>query len=214
MARPRVVCFDLGGVLIRICRSFEEAALAAGIPLRVLDDPGHIAPRRRSLVARHQRGELSADAFHRALSELLDGAYTPQEIARIHEAILIDEYAGAAELVRSIADAGLVTACLSDTDESHWRTLVGMPSIAALVHRHASHLWGLEKPDPAIYRRFERELPARGEEILYFDDLEENVEAALLLGWDAVLVDHADDPTEQVRRALASRGVRLAALRR
>jgi putative hydrolase of the HAD superfamily len=210
MPGPRIVCFDLGGVVVRICRTFEEAALAAGVALRPEPPDPRRLEARRSLVASHQRGELDPPAFYRLMSESFEGLYTPAEIAAAHSAVILGEYRGMAELIGAIRHAGLTTACLSNTNEEHWTTLLGMPAFLAIEHRHASHLWGLDKPNASIYRRFERERGASGREILYFDDLVENVDAALALGWDAVLVDHADDPARIVREALRSRGIRLA----
>jgi putative hydrolase of the HAD superfamily len=83
-----------------------------------------------------------------------------------------------------------------------------MPAIAAMHERHASHLFGLSKPGEAIYRRFETALGARGGEILFFDDLADNVATAERIGWDAVRIDHEGDTAAQVRAALDERGVR------
>jgi putative hydrolase of the HAD superfamily len=66
---------------------------------------------------------------------------------------------------------------------------------------------GLVKPDAAIYRAFERDAGAAPGEIVFFDDLAENVHAARACGWDSVLVDHEGDTAAQVLAALRSRGV-------
>ena len=203
----RIVCFDLGGVLVRICRSFEEATLASGMPLRRLPTDPATLERQRTLVDLHQRGELHAAAFHEALSAAIDRLYAPQEIAAIHAAVLQGEYPGVAELVGAIGATGLATACLSNTNDDHWAALLDLPALRALHARHASHMWGLAKPHEAIFRRFEREHGVAGRSVLYFDDLAENVEAALAVGWDAVLIDHAADPAAQIRAALGARGV-------
>lgn len=206
---PRVVCFDLGGVVVRICRSFEEAALAASVPLRPLPTDAQSLERRRDLIERHQLGQLDARGFHASLAEALGELYSAAEVARVHAAVLRGEYPGIESTIRSIGARGIMTACLSNTNDDHWDALVAMPALQALGARHASHLWGLSKPGEAIYRRFERERNARGSEILFFDDLEENVRAALALGWDAVQIDHTGDTAAQVRAALAARGVTL-----
>lgn len=206
----RVVCFDLGGVVVRICRSFEEAALAAAVPLRRVPTDETARQRQRELVERHQLGQLSADDFHRALASSLGDTYSSAELARIHAAVLRGEYAGIASTIKAIGAAGLTTACLSNTNDDHWDTLVTMPALKAMHARHASHLWGLSKPGEAIYRRFERELGARGGEILFFDDLEENVRAAIAIGWDAVHIDHTGDTAAQVRVALGERGILIS----
>jgi epoxide hydrolase-like predicted phosphatase len=202
----RVVCFDLGGVVIRICRSFEEAALQAGVRLRHAPDEVAVFREVRRLVELHQIGRMGAADFHRAMSDAFDRRYAADEIARIHRAITRDEYDGICDTIREIRGLGLTTACLSNTNDAHWDVLLPSPALQALDHRFASHLWGLAKPDPSIYRRFERELGVSGGEIVFFDDLAENVDAALALGWDAVLVDHAGDTARQVRESLAARG--------
>ncbi len=205
----RLVCFDLGGVVVRICRSFEEAALAANLPLRRVPDDERARATRRELVERHQRGELASADFHRALASAFESVYSPAELALAHAAVLRGEYPGITDTIRAINAAGLRTACLSNTSDDHWQVLTEMPALRSLHARHASHLWGLAKPDASIYRRFERETGMAGRAILFFDDLEENVESALRLGWDAVRIDHTGDTAEQVRAALTSRGVSL-----
>jgi glucose-1-phosphatase len=203
----RAVCFDLGGVVIRICRSLDEAIVAASLPVRPRPNDRESLVRQRALVDRHQRGEIRSSAFHELLAGEFDGAYSSNEISAIHAAVLCGEYDGIEATIRAIGDAGLITACLSNTSEDHWNALVAMPALQALRGRHASHLWGLIKPDAAIYRRFEAEHGVSGAEILFFDDLEENVLASAALGWDAVQIDHTGDTAAQVRNALAVRGI-------
>jgi FMN phosphatase YigB (HAD superfamily) len=66
---------------------------------------------------------------------------------------------------------------------------------------------GLVKPDAEIYRAFERATGAAPGDVVFFDDLAENVDAARACGWDAVLVDHGGDTAAQVLAALRARGV-------
>ncbi|MEO1535088.1 MAG: HAD-IA family hydrolase, partial [Planctomycetota bacterium] len=81
------------------------------------------------------------------------------------------------------------------------------PVARLLEHRHASHLLGIAKPDAGIYARFESETGYDGSEILFFDDLAENIEAARERGWHAEQIDHTGDTAEQVARCLAAYGV-------
>ena len=38
-----IVCFDIGGVLVRICRTWEEGCIAADVPLRPFEEkPDHV----------------------------------------------------------------------------------------------------------------------------------------------------------------------------
>ena len=72
----------------------------------------------------------------------------------------------------------------------------------------------MRKPDPAIYRALEEQSGGSGEEILFFDDLPENIDGAAKLGWRAVRVDPASEPADIISRALADHGVDVGVLPR
>jgi HAD superfamily hydrolase (TIGR01509 family) len=66
---------------------------------------------------------------------------------------------------------------------------------------------GLTKPAPDIYRAFEKATSRRGPQIILFDDLAENVEAARALGWHAESIDESGATIDQMRAHLAAYGV-------
>lgn len=209
MSDTGLVCFDLGGVLVRICRSWEEGCHAAGVDVDRPWSPADSDGARHAIVAAYTVGAIDDDEFFSSLETLAGGVYTAAEFRRIHDAWIIGEYPGADLLVRELADAGLTLACLSNTNAAHWRTMLGWPTLRSLHHRHASHEMALAKPDPAIFREFVARRAVEPRRIVFFDDLPENVDAAGRAGWDAVRVDHTGDTAGQVRRALASRGLIL-----
>jgi HAD superfamily hydrolase (TIGR01509 family) len=215
---PRVVCFDLGGVLVRIRRSFQEATLAANLPLRHHPQLKSEAwqQKRVQLISDHQVGRLDFSAYSEALSDAVEALYSHDEIARIHQEVLDREYPGIPELVASLHQLdGIVTACLSNTNDAHWERLndqrpdAEYPSVGKLHIRLASHLLGVAKPDLAIFRAAEEQFNASPEEIVFFDDLQKNVLAAREAGWRTQLVDYAGDPAAQIRRALRRWGLPL-----
>lgn len=212
---PTLVCFDLGGVLVRICRSWAESCAAAGVELREAE---HFAAEatvraRRALADRYQLGQISVDEYLQGTHELIRGLYSLAELGRVHAAVLLGEYPGVSELVARLnATPGVSTACLSNTNHGHWQQLLADPRIPvmhALGARLASHLLGCAKPSSQIYERAQQELGHSGSEILFFDDLAENVAAAEHAGWRAVLIDPLADTAAQIRRALASAGLQL-----
>ncbi|MBM4112271.1 MAG: HAD-IA family hydrolase [Phycisphaerae bacterium] len=206
-AAPRVVCFDLGGVVVRICGSFREGCDAAGVtPAVDLDRELDLAAL-SAIVHGHQSGELACDDFHDRVSRLAGGRVSAAELRRVHDAWILGEYDGMAELLEELHGAGIETACLSNTNPSHWRAMRGMPAFDRIRHRHASHLLRLCKPDPRIFRAFERETGFETGSILYFDDLVPNVLAAANAGWRAELVDPNRPTVPQVRAALRRHGV-------
>lgn len=216
-APEHVVCFDLGGVLVRICRSWDEACAQAQLPYRAPELLGSEAyrVRRRDVVDRYQRGALLCEAYYAELSDAVGGAYTTAEVQRIHHVWTLQEYPGALELVRALNRLpSVTTACLSNTNAAHWRRLSGedglatYPSVCELEHQLASHLLGCAKPDAEIYERAERHFfgttTTEPQRIVFFDDLAENVAAARARGWAAFQIDHTRDTVSQMREHLAS----------
>lgn len=214
----RIVVFDLGGVVVRICRNWAEGCAAAGLPFR---DENLLAEemkvRRRAVSARHGRGEISCAEYYREMAATTGGLYTPDEVERIHHAWTREEYPGVYDLVAQIHDAGFDTGVLSNTNHSHWLRLA--PARArggerpeyrtpsAIRHLHASHLMRLLKPEPEIYRAFERATGLAAPGIVFFDDLPENVAAANAAGWQAFQVEHTGDTAAQMRSVLRSLNV-------
>jgi len=214
-----MVCFDWGGVILRHCRSWQEGCAAAGLPVHERVLTAEHTQRRRGVTQEFQRGLITPDRFFDGLVAANDGLYTREELVRIHDAWLLDEYPGIHDLLEQLcAIESIETALLSNTNHEHWvRHLAksdggapDYPAAGLLKHRHASHLLGLAKPDEAIYREFERLTGATGEEILFFDDLRENIETAARLGWRGVHIDHTTDTCVQIRAGLASAGISLA----
>ena len=207
----KVVCFDLGGVLVR----FAEACQRSGVPFRDADwmMTDEALSRRRAIIDSYQRGSLSTPGYFAALAAATEGRYTAVELEQVHDAWLVEEYQGVLDLIGALNEQpDLVTACLSNTNERHWRALApsapgSYPSVANLRQRLASHIIGKSKPDPRIYSHAERELGVRGSDILFFDDLATNVNAAREQGWRAERVDPKERTAEQMASHLAAHGV-------
>lgn len=208
-----VVCFDLGGVLVRICRTWAEACEVAELPLRELHSEAQegLRAHRQSVVDGYQRGTLSCGDYYEALSAALDGAYSVAEVELIHHVWTREQYPGIDDLIAALnALPGFTTACLSNTNHAHWQRLAGgdgrseYPAVEALERRLASHEMGCLKPEPEIYAQAHEVLTGgvAGGRIIFFDDLPENVEAARRHGWSAYHVDPGGDPATQMRAIL------------
>ena len=210
-----LVCFDLGGVLVDIA-TWAEAASDLG-----LEDRGVLAADdvQRELVAGLDRGDIEFDSWAEAMSAAVRGAYSPAEVKQVHGALTRKEHPGALSLITELHQRGLVTACLSNTNAAHWARLVHRdgdrrregpaeyPAVSLLHHHFASHLLGMVKPEPAIYEHLERATGARGREIHFFDDRQDNVESALRRGWRAWHVDSRLDTISFIRHCLIEAGV-------
>lgn len=206
-----LVCFDWGGVILRICRTWDEAVRRAGLPLHEAAGCPDLAARRQGIALRFQLGRLEAAKFFELIATATAGCYTAEDIASVHHAWLCEEYAGVPQLIER-AGRRVRTALLSNTNAAHYARGVSpvgpdFPAIGLLHERYASHLLGLAKPDDSIYARvavLERTPPPR---ILFFDDTPENVDAARRGGWRAELIDHAGDTAGQMERHLRTHGL-------
>lgn len=209
-----MVCFDLGGVIVKHHRSWKDTCAAIGMPyIEAVADPA-LVERRRALTRLYHVGHIETDDFFAALAAATGNLYTVGQVRTLHDAWVYAEYEGIdAVLERLVALNRAQTGILSNTNAMHWARLghgtrEGLPLFSAplrLQHRHASHLLRLAKPDPSIYRAYEDETEVRGRSVLFFDDLPENIAAAKSFDWDAVLIDHTGDTAAQVEAALKQR---------
>jgi FMN phosphatase YigB (HAD superfamily) len=215
----RLVCFDLGGVLVRTCTAWSDLCRATRLDIRG-DSAGDAADRaRRQLSDAFQTGDLSAEQWIDGMRQALGGLYAAEEIAALLDAVILDEYPGVGALIDELHRAGVATACLSNTNHIHWPKLVHRdgeqplpgepryPTVKRLHTHHASHLMRVSKPAPAIYRAFEQATGYAGPQILFFDDVPENVAAARAVGWHAEMIDPTRPTDEQLRRHLAAHDV-------
>lgn len=194
--RPDTVCFDLGGVLVRICTDWNLILQGRGEQAQLsIDEP--------AIFAQFQTGLLDAPTYVKELASYL--GVEEQHAFAAHQSILVEPYAGTLELVQDLEEAGLQTGCLSNTNELHWIEMVSgdrFPAIARLQFQVASHEVQLSKPDPTIFRHFESVCSRTPEQIMYFDDTETHVRAASELGWHAFQVDPQGDTSWQMRKVL------------
>ncbi len=205
---------------MRICRSWSEGCAAAGLPCHGDLHWEDVFAARREIGRLYSVGRITTDEWCSSLASALHSVYSPAEVWRINQAWLLGEYPGVSDLISRIHAAGVETACLSNTNDGHWNLMlrgsdrhgapagpVCFPAVQSIRTLHASHLLGVAKPDPAIYRAFEARTGFAGPEIIFFDDLQENVDAAAALNWRTGLIDHTGDTAAQMARTLAAHAV-------
>jgi putative hydrolase of the HAD superfamily len=206
----RLVVFDLGRVLVRICDGWQHACQVAGVkhaPVGRLGDEAYAAI--HAAMCAHEVGELDVDGFARVASPHL--GVSTGDFIRMHGVYTIGPYEGTASLLDDLRTAGVTTACLSNTNENHWRRM-SEPGPARVpfdkfAHCFASHLLRLRKPDDAIYAHVERATETPPEKIVFFDDVEENITAAARRGWHAHRIATDSDSIAQVRDCLRTDGI-------
>jgi putative hydrolase of the HAD superfamily len=193
-ATPHIsaLLFDLGGVLIDIdfSRALQSWRHCSRLPLPEIT-------RRFSMdesYRRHERGEISARDYFAHLRQLLELDASDEQIVRGWNAIFVGEIAATVNCIAR-AQANLPCYLFSNTNPTHqafWTT--AYPAALTSFQRiFLSSEMGLRKPDRAAFEAIAAATGFRLDEILFFDDTEENVIAARLAGMPAILVnEHAD----------------------
>ena len=204
----QLVCFDLGGVLVRIARNWEDACRRAGVDLRHVPDAGW--ERHHALMLRFETGEIDDAGYLKEAPGCVGGGVAPEQIVKVFDAWLLGMYPGAIELIDELRSRGVKTACLSNTNPRHWNALAERDEyrpLQRLDFRLVSHELGVMKPNERAYRMTENATGFWGGQVLFFDDKPENVAAARAVHWKAEAVDRADDAVSQLREYLAAHGV-------
>ena len=196
------VLFDLGGVLLTIDweRAFAAWAPHSRLPLEGIrkrfsfDEP----------FRRHETGHLPDEGYFAHLRQLLELECEPGQVRAGFDAILAGEIAETVRMLEAIR--GRVPCyAISNTNPSHLARMgSGFPGFLDRFARvFASHDIGHRKPHPESFEHVLRAIGLPAREVLLFDDLEPNIEAAAALGLQAVLVKSPAD----VRQALVERGL-------
>jgi len=210
----RVVCFDLGGVLVRIHDGWRSACADTGIAYDALLDSEDFRAHVREALLAQQLGTCTAHETAAVMSAASGNHYSVEQFVTLHASWLQGLYADVEPLVESLrALDGVVTACLSNTDPAHWARLTDWRAdapyrpLGALHHAFASCELGLAKPDAAIFEAVTRVLDVDPAQVLFFDDTPHNVDAARAHGWAAEPIDPTRETVPQLRAHLLAHGV-------
>jgi len=200
-----LVVFDIGGVLIRLRHTWDDILVYLGEAPLHRDKPWRQA--NYEPLSNYQDGSLPEAGY---LTQLASDLRLNTERAKdAHNAMLGLEYPGIEALIQDLKDAGIQTACLSNTNDLHWKNLNDptlYPGIGNLARRFASFEILVNKPLPGAFEAVRVAFPEVTRCIL-FDDLPKNVEGAKAAGWEAFEIDPDGDPPAQMRAILVEQGV-------
>jgi len=186
MKRVEWVLFDLGGVLVNVdqARIFTNLARNSGLdPDFVKEQLLRAVPLNSDFITKEYLPKQIAREVNVALGTSLSETQVVESI----NAELGETIGSTAELLTSLRSKVRI-GCLSNTNSIHWDRLLNCYSfMSEFDRRFASQIVGHAKPGARIYIEVAKHLGVSGNEILFFDDREENIEAALKLGWHAKL---------------------------
>lgn len=202
----QLICFDLGGVWLRLSDGWQGALRRSGIDPAGLSDDFHESPTFREVNHCFERGQIEEEEYTRRIASIT--GLTPDDVMAVLLAWLVEPYPGIDTLLDQLDACGIATACLSNTNTAHWRAVTTPGPVQLPLHRlhhcFASPFVGHRKPDAGIYRYVQEQAGVPGRSILFFDDAPENIQAAASHGWSAQRVEPNGDPIAQATEVLRS----------
>jgi putative hydrolase of the HAD superfamily len=186
----KAVIFDLGGVVLdsplHVFRQYEaELGLSAGWLSRMIVGTGE-----GGAWARLERGELEMSAFFAAFDA--EAALHGAGIRAIDLLGRVDQMCqprpSVLQAIRAIRHAGLATAALTNnwfSDDQHRKMELLRPEFDVFIE---SAREGLRKPDPRIYELACERLGLAASEVVFLDDIGENLKPARRLGMTTIKV--------------------------
>lgn len=185
--RPSYVLFDVGNVLVHI----EPAAFLRSLSIDTSADREYYQCNIIEIVKRYERGDDSTHEFFDNLDLLFnarDGRLqrsrggkeyiSPHEFRNAMLSIIGAPVEGVEEIVRRVGTS-VPLGLLTNTNPVHFEYCLQMFPVLQTVPTHfLSYQLKALKPEPEIFARVTAKIPFPPGEILYIDDLAENVEAA------------------------------------
>jgi putative hydrolase of the HAD superfamily len=192
--KTEIVLFDLGGVLVEY-RGVTQMGRLAGIT-----DPQELWRRWLSCkwVRMFEAGRCSELAFAAGVVDDWKLEMSPAAYLDQFRSWPTGVLPGAEDLVGEVKSRVPVS-CFSNTNDLHWQCAQTWPLISLFDHAFLSFQMGMLKPDQDAFEHVARALGVSPGRILFLDDNQLNIDAALQLGFSAIRVTGVDE----VRRALA-----------
>ncbi len=195
-----LILFDLGGVLV------EFTGIEPLIKLSRDTLTPETARRfwmQSPWVLKLETGHCSIDEFAAGTIRELKLSLTVDEFIREFVSWEKGPYPGAIDLLDFLNNHHRL-ACLSNNNEVHWRALNDMSQIRRKFFRcYVSYMMGMMKPDKKVFEYVLTDMNLKGEQVLFFDDNPENVNAARNLNIHAYCVNGVRD----VKRALQDKNI-------
>ena len=180
--------FDMGNVIIDIDfnRVFAVWGKLSGVPLANIKS-NFTAGETFKL---HERGNITDIEFAEAISSELGISLSFEQFAEGWHAIFVALRPEVIDIMNKLREQGHRVVVLSNTNRLHqdyWPQ--HYPEIAASADfLYLSQDLGMRKPDPEIYKYVLQSEEVDAQDAVFFDDIKENVDAAIAVGMKGVHV--------------------------
>ncbi|MDA0226320.1 MAG: HAD family phosphatase [Proteobacteria bacterium] len=194
---PDALLFDLGNVLLEI--DFGRALAHWSAFSALSPDAVRAAFGPDEAYRQHERGTLPAAAYFEHLRKVLRLEATDAQIEAGWNAIFVGEISATVDALRHARQPRHILTNSNRTHHACWRARFA-PTLAGFGRIFDSSAMGYRKPEQEAFAHVARELGVTPGAILFFDDLEENVEGARRAGLQAVHVRSPQDVRDALER--------------
>ena len=195
----KFIIFDLGQVLVKVL--FPEFLQKFAAEFRI--NPSELMENRHNGAhIDFMVGKISPEEFHQQTCKHFNHEISVKQFKTLWLQMLGEEIVDTGVIVNDLIQKKYNLALLSNVDPWHFEYCEHkFPVLNKFTKKFLSYEMEMKKPDLAIYERVAKDLKAKPEECLFIDDMMENVDAAKLVGYDAIrFVDPDQLRTELVEK--------------
>jgi len=174
-ASPKVLLFDLGGVILPWVGP-EALAASHGLTRAQVIDRFEGS----EIFNAYERGEVENDVFTTELAKLFH--LGDVDVPTLWNSWVHPPFAGVIDALAKLKPH-YTLACLSNTNALHWAHVNAMIDTEQVFHHaFASHEINIAKPDPQSYLIPLQEMGISADDVWFFEDTRVNINAAKEIG--------------------------------
>lgn len=177
------IIFDLGRVLVNI--DFDAFPHALGLFTQEDRAPFRLPVAEASHL--YETGKISTDEFTSQLKKIFNHQFSKEQLLTAWNEIIQNDVVEINELVLQLQKK-YTTAMLSNTCSSHFHKAQATTENANLFSKnYLSYQIGYMKPAREVYEHILRDINIPANQILFVDDLQENIDAAKAVGMQGLV---------------------------
>jgi putative hydrolase of the HAD superfamily len=182
MTQIKTVLFDLGNVLVYIDFNVFWRSLGFFQPEEIAPFANGYA----SWTLQYETGHISTDDYLKRLQAVFNNRFTVAHLEQAFASIILEPVEGMINIVKRVSQARH-TALVSNTNEIHYKMSLAKLDVLHILHTHyLSYQLHVMKPGHDFYDAIIKDQDVHPSEILFIDDITENIEAAKAIGMQAL----------------------------
>ncbi len=182
--QPKVLLFDLGGVIVPWVGIIELSRLTGQSEAEILAIAADMP-----IFSAYEIGDCTTAEFLEHAPKPFGLDVSQKDFAALWNKWVRPPYPGTREALLDLK-VNYHLACLSNTNQSHWDYVTAQHNILDVFdHAYASHLIKAAKPHPSAWEIVLEDMSVNSKDVWFFDDTQANIQAAQKLGIKSFIVN-------------------------